>query len=103
MDGFGFVGAMDKLGVERRALTAGENKEFLDPFSPVVPHSSANTRSRCSTRSTQQFIAAVKQGRGARLKETPELFFGPGLERDSAASNSDSPTRSAASTPSRAT
>src|SRR5438876_36474 len=37
MEGFGFVGAMDKLGVERRALTAGENKDFLDQFAPVVP------------------------------------------------------------------
>ena len=37
MDGFGFTGTMDKLGVERRLLTAGENKGFLDPFSPQEP------------------------------------------------------------------
>jgi protease-4 len=51
MDGFGFTGLMDKLGVERRLLTAGENKGFLDPFSPQAP-SSVNTRNRCCRRST---------------------------------------------------
>jgi len=50
MDGFGFTGTMDKLGVERRLLTAGENKGFLDPFSPMQPEQRA-MRSRCLSRS----------------------------------------------------
>ena len=75
IDGFGFVGAMDKLGIERRALAAGENKTFLDPFSPLSPQQRdyAQTMIR---EIHQQFIAAVKAGRGARLKESPELFSG---------------------------
>ncbi|MBS0465758.1 MAG: S49 family peptidase [Proteobacteria bacterium] len=75
MDGFGFTGTMEKLGVERRLLTAGENKGFLDPFSPQ----SATQRGYAQTmldQIHQQFIAAVKKGRGERLKETPETFSG---------------------------
>jgi protease IV len=75
MDGFGFVGAMDKLGVERRALTAGGNKDFLDQFAPVVPAQKEYAQQMLDE-IHQQFIAAVKQGRGARLKETPEMFSG---------------------------
>ncbi len=75
MEGFGFVGAMDKLGVERRALTAGENKDFLDQFAPVVPKQKEFAQ-KMLDEIHQQFIAAVKQGRGARLKETPEMFTG---------------------------
>jgi protease IV len=75
MDGFGFVGAMDKLGVERRALFAGENKDFLDPFSPLPPKQKEYAQQMLDE-IHQQFIAAVKQGRGARLKESPELFSG---------------------------
>jgi protease-4 len=75
MEGFGFVGAMDKLGVERRALTAGENKDFLDQFAPVVPKQKEFAQTMLDE-IHQQFIAAVKQGRGARLKETPEMFTG---------------------------
>jgi protease-4 len=75
MEGFGFVGAMDKLGVERRALTAGENKDFLDQFAPVVPRQKEYAQ-KMLEEIHQQFIAAVKQGRGARLKETPEMFSG---------------------------
>ena len=75
MEGFGFVGAMDKLGVERRALTAGENKDFLDPFAPVVPRQKEYAQ-KMLDEIHQQFIAAVKQGRGTRLKETPEVFSG---------------------------
>jgi protease-4 len=75
MDGFGFVGAMDKLGVERRALTAGENKAFLDPFSPLLPEQ-RDYAEKLLAEIHQQFIAAVKAGRGARLKESPELFSG---------------------------
>ena len=75
IDGFGFVGAMDKLGIERRALAAGENKAFLDPFSPLSPQQ-RDYAQKMIAEIHQQFIAAVKAGRGARLKESPELFSG---------------------------
>ena len=75
MDGFGFTGLMDKLGVERRLLTAGENKGFLDPFSPQTEKQRAYAQTMLD-QIHQQFIAAVKTGRGARLKETPETFSG---------------------------
>jgi protease-4 len=75
IDGFGFVGSMDKVGVERRVLAAGENKAFLDPFSPL----SENHREYAQTMLSDihaQFVAAVRDGRGTRLKETPEMFSG---------------------------
>lgn len=75
MDGFGFVGAMEKLGVERRLLTAGENKGFLDPFSPQQPKQLERAKELLND-VHQQFIEAVRQGRGKRLKETPETFSG---------------------------
>ena len=75
MDGFGFTGTMEKLGVERRLLTAGENKAFLDPFSPVNETHKAFTQSLL-TDIHGQFIDVVKKGRGKRLKETPETFSG---------------------------
>jgi len=75
MDGFGFVGLMDKLGVERRLMTAGENKGFLDPFSPQTPQQKAFAQSMLN-QVHSQFIEVVKAGRGTRLKETPELFSG---------------------------
>ncbi|MEO5796581.1 MAG: S49 family peptidase [Rhodoferax sp.] len=75
MDGFGFTGLMDKLGVERRLLTAGENKGFLDPFSPQTEKQRAYAQSMLDQIHTQ-FIDAVKAGRGKRLKETPETFSG---------------------------
>jgi protease IV len=75
MDGFGFTGLMEKLGVERRLLTAGENKAMLDPFSPVNPKQAEKARQMID-QVHRQFIAVVKQGRGARLKETPETFSG---------------------------
>jgi len=75
IDGFGFVGAMEKLGIERRALAAGENKTFLDPFSPLSPQQ-RDYAQKMIEEIHQQFIAAVKAGRGARLKESPELFSG---------------------------
>lgn len=75
MDGFGFTGTLEKLGVERRLLTAGENKGFLDPFSPLDPgqkeHATALLREV-----HEQFIQVVKQGRGERLKNAPEIFSG---------------------------
>jgi len=75
MNGFGFVGTMDKLGVERRLLTAGEHKGFLDPFSPSRPEDVEHIKSLLGD-IHQQFITAVKQGRGERLKEDPQLFSG---------------------------
>ena len=75
MDGFGFTGTMEKLGVERRLITAGENKGFLDPFSPVNPEQQKFARQMVEE-IHQQFIKVVKDGRGARLKETPEMFTG---------------------------
>lgn len=75
MDGFGFTGTMGKLGVERRLLTAGANKGFLDPFSPVNPQQE-NYAKVMLEEIHQQFIKAVRDGRGARLKETPDMFSG---------------------------
>ncbi|MBS1188962.1 MAG: Peptidase [Rhodocyclaceae bacterium] len=75
MDGFGFVGTMDKLGVERRLLTAGENKGFLDPFSPQEPRHKAHAQVLLND-IHKQFIDVVRSGRGNRLKETPDMFSG---------------------------
>ena len=75
MDGFGFTGTMQKLGVERRLMTAGENKGFMDPFSPRNPKHEEFTKKMLAD-IHQQFIDVVKQGRGKRLKETPEMFSG---------------------------
>lgn len=75
MDGFGFTGTMEKLGVERRLLTAGANKGFLDPFSPADPQQQAYAKQMLAE-IHQQFIDVVKQGRGKRLKETPDTFSG---------------------------
>lgn len=75
--GYGFVGTMEKLGVERRTYTAGEHKAFLDPFQPQKPEETAFWQGVLET-THKQFIASVKQGRGERLKdkEHPELFSG---------------------------
>ena len=75
MDGFGFTGLMDKLGVERRLMTAGENKGFLDPFSPQTERQRAFAQTMLD-QIHKQFIDVVKAGRGSRLKETPETFSG---------------------------
>lgn len=75
MDGFGFTGLMEKLGVERRLMTAGENKGFLDPFSPQTEPQREYAQTLLN-QIHQQFIDAVKTGRGERLKETPETFSG---------------------------
>ena len=75
MDGFGFNGIMDKVGVERRLLTAGENKGFLDPFSPQAPQHKAHAQLLLDD-IHKQFIDVVRTGRGKRLKETPEMFSG---------------------------
>lgn len=75
MDGFGFTGAMEKFGVERRLLTAGENKGFLDPFSPQNP-AQVEYAHKMLNEVHQQFITTVREGRGKRLKETPDMFSG---------------------------
>jgi protease-4 len=75
LDQFGFTGTMDKLGVERRVITAGENKAFLDPFSPLRPEDVKHAHELLD-QVHQQFIDVVKKGRGSRLKESPELFSG---------------------------
>src|SRR4051812_21306395 len=75
INGFGFTGTMDKLGVERRAYTSGENKDFLDPFAPENAAHREYAKQMIGE-IHQQFIRTVKQGRGNRLKETPEMFSG---------------------------
>lgn len=72
---FGFVGLMDKLGVERRAITAGEHKALLDPFSPLSPEVKAFWEGVLSS-TKQQFVTRVQQGRGERLKNEPRVFSG---------------------------
>ena len=74
--GFGADKAMEKLGLENRTVTAGENKAFMDPFAPMKPEHKAHLEAMLAD-VHQQFIKAVKEGRGARLKETtPGLFSG---------------------------
>jgi protease-4 len=75
MDGFGFVDVMQKLGVERRLFTAGAHKAMLDPFSPPKEDESRYMQSLLN-QVHQQFINAVKAGRGDRLKENPDMFSG---------------------------
>jgi len=75
MNGFGFTGVMEKLGIERRLLTAGENKAFLDPFSPTNIEQEKYARKMLGE-IHRQFIEVVRQGRGQRLKEDPEIFSG---------------------------
>lgn len=75
INGFGFTGTMDKLGVERRAYTSGENKDFLDPFAPENPAHREYAKQMIGE-IHQQFIKVVREGRGSRLKETPEMFTG---------------------------
>ena len=75
MDGFGFTGTMEKLGIERRLLAAGENKGFLDPFSPIRESQKAHAEEMLK-QIHQQFIDVIRAGRGDRLKETPDMFSG---------------------------
>ena len=75
MSSFGFSGLMNKLGIERRLMTAGENKAMMDPFQPQNPRHRAYTQSLLEE-IHQQFIAAVRSGRGKRLKNSPEIFSG---------------------------
>jgi len=75
MNGFGFTEIMKTAGVERRLYTAGEHKGFLDPFSEVNPAERAHVQSMLND-IHQEFIKAVKTGRGDRLKDSPDLFSG---------------------------
>jgi protease-4 len=75
MDSFGFTGLMEKLGVERRLLTAGQNKGLLDPFLPVDEKQVAHVSGMIGE-IHQQFISVVREGRGKRLVESPEMFSG---------------------------
>ena len=75
MDGFGFTGTMDKLGVERRLLTAGQNKGFLDPFSPQDANHKEHAQQMLGE-IHKQFVDVVRKGRGKRLKETADMFSG---------------------------
>jgi len=75
MDSFGFTGTMEKYGIERRLLTAGENKGIGDPFSPLTDKQRAYLQATLD-QIHQQFIAVVKEGRGDRLKESPDTFSG---------------------------
>ena len=75
MDSFGFTGLMEKLGVERRLLTAGQNKGLLDPFLPVDEKQKEHMVGMIGD-IHEQFISVVKEGRGKRLKESPEIFSG---------------------------
>jgi protease-4 len=75
LDNFGFVDTMHKLGVERRVFTSGENKAFLDPFSPLEPRQVEHAKALIGE-IHQQFVEVVRKGRGARLKDSPELFSG---------------------------
>ena len=75
MDGFGFTGTMEKLGIERRLLTSGDNKGMLDPFSPLSPEHKAHAQTML-TQIHQQFIDVVRKNRSNRLKENPDTFSG---------------------------
>ncbi|TMG77494.1 MAG: S49 family peptidase [Betaproteobacteria bacterium] len=75
MDGWGFTGTMEKLGVQRRVLVSGENKAFLDPFSPIDEKQRKHAQSMLDD-IHKQFIDVVRKGRGKRLKESSDLFSG---------------------------
>jgi len=73
--GFGFVGTIEKLGMERRVYTSGDNKDFLDPFKPEKPDEREHMQ-KLLKEVHEQFVKVVRDGRGKRLKETPEMFSG---------------------------
>ena len=75
MDNFGFVDTLKKIGAERRTLTAGENKALMDPFLPINEKNQSHLKSMLDE-IHQQFISAVKHGRGDRLKDVDGLFSG---------------------------
>ncbi|HID00028.1 MAG TPA: S49 family peptidase [Piscirickettsiaceae bacterium] len=76
LDTFGFTGLMDKLGIENRSMYAGEHKAFINPFGPKDEAGRAHFREHVLERTHQQFIKAVREGRGERLKDHPDLFTG---------------------------
>ena len=75
MDSFGFVGAMEKLGIERRLLTAGEHKGFLDPFQETREADVAHIQGLLDN-IHNQFITTVREGRKDRLADNPDIFSG---------------------------
>jgi len=75
MDSFGFVDSLEKLGVERRLLTAGDNKALMDPFLPVVPEQVDHLQTMLDNIHVQ-FIDAVRNGRGDRLIDDERVFSG---------------------------
>jgi protease-4 len=75
MNGFGFTGLMEKLGVERRLITVGENKGMLDPFSPLDEKDKEHVKKLMGD-IHEQFVGVVREGRGKRLKDAPEIFSG---------------------------
>jgi protease-4 len=75
MNGFGFTGLMDKLGIERRLITVGENKGMLDPFSPLDEKDKEHVKKLMGD-IHEQFVGVVREGRGKRLKDSPEIFSG---------------------------
>ncbi len=75
LDSYGVVDAAKKLGIESRTLTAGEHKTILDPFKPVSEEEEAHLKKLLSS-THEQFISAVKQGRGTRLQDNPDIFSG---------------------------
>ena len=75
MDGFGFEQTINKLGIERRLMTAGKNKAALDPFSPINPEQKAHVQDLLD-QVHQQFIEVVRDGRGEKLRDDSEIFSG---------------------------
>src|ERR687892_192774 len=75
MNGFGFTGLMEKLGIERRLIAVGENKGMLDPFSPLDEKDKEHVKKLMGD-IHEQFVAVVREGRGKRLKDAPEIFSG---------------------------
>ena len=75
MDGFGLEDLIKNIGIERRLLTAGKNKAMLDPFLPIVPEQEEFVQNLLD-KIHNQFITAVKQGRGERLAQDPQIYSG---------------------------
>ncbi len=75
MDGFGFVDAIEKLGIERRLMTAGEHKGILDPFQPENEFEKQHVQSLLDE-IHQQFIDIVVEGRGDKLTKDKNMFSG---------------------------
>jgi protease-4 len=75
-DGFGVTGLMEKIGIENRSLAAGEHKRLMDPFAPADIEAQAHLQKHILARTHEQFKKSVRDGRGTRLKETPDLFTG---------------------------